>query len=482
MGGKCICSTNLPASPTEFDGKLYEKYEFVNQSESFGSDYICEIIIHQSGHFDYLIEFTDAETGLLSSAPQKGFIIVDPLLMLESCAGETMFEGDTVLSNISKTLPLTPFRLNGHRVITLDSICLLTLVPKWMGDVHEWKKLLQKASETGYNMIHFVPMQERGASNSPYSIKNQLQFSTDLMGDANISSDQRADTDIVRHFLENSRKDLGILFISDVVWNHTSFDSEWLIKNPECGYNLVNSPHLRIAYELDEAIQRFSCQHEGMDMKTVADVGIVIGSFNEFMKADLRLWEFYILDVEKELLHLHEQAADASTATDVDEAALRDLVNVCVITSSNGIRFSKTIDRDVFCQKLDIIGYVKSKKAYRSLLSAMNLLFYQEYDRDISVILKNMKGRVIYERIEKPGPKPGKLCKKYVLGGDLLQSDAIFDLFGCIGIHWSRHISQNFAAKTYELTRSLLSWQIMDGFGTEILLLILQDLLRKRIC
>ena len=39
----------------------------------------------------------------------------------------------------------------------------------------------------------------------------------------------------------------GILVLQDLVLNHTGNNTTWLCDNPQCLYNLVNSPHLKPA-------------------------------------------------------------------------------------------------------------------------------------------------------------------------------------------------------------------------------------------
>jgi glycogen debranching enzyme len=46
-------------------------------------------------------------------------------------------------------------------------------------------------------------------------------------------------------------KKYGLLFIGDVVWNHTAGDTPWLSEHPEATYNIHNQPHLKPACLVD---------------------------------------------------------------------------------------------------------------------------------------------------------------------------------------------------------------------------------------
>lgn len=52
---------------------------------------------------------------------------------------------------------LTIFKDNQR--LSLNSIAMITYLPKCLGRFEEWKDRLQVAKEAGYNFIHFTPVQ-----------------------------------------------------------------------------------------------------------------------------------------------------------------------------------------------------------------------------------------------------------------------------------------------------------------------------------
>lgn len=65
-------------------------------------------------------------------------------------------------------------------------------------------------------------MQELGASNSSYSIADQLKLNPALFP-------KPADFGHLRELVSTMRLDWGVLSIADVVFNHTAYNSPWLL-------------------------------------------------------------------------------------------------------------------------------------------------------------------------------------------------------------------------------------------------------------
>lgn len=129
--------------------------------------------------------------------------------------------------------------------LPLDGLSILTVVSKWMGPITEWKKHFSEAQERGYTMLHYTPLQERGESNSPYSIRDQLKYDPSLFGGKLATDGGEAE---IKQVLKVAKQDYGLLSLTDVVLNHTANDSPWLVEHPEAGtyrylFNAEIHPH-----------------------------------------------------------------------------------------------------------------------------------------------------------------------------------------------------------------------------------------------
>ena len=204
-----------------------------------------------------------------------------------------------------------------------DGVACQTYITKLLGPLSEWKCRLQVAKECGYNMVHFTPIQQLGSSRSAYSISNQLRLDSSYLPSSHTHTETtvtftncagerkelRFDSAFVDvcNLIKQLHREWGLLSIVDVVWNHTSFDTPWLIQHPEAGYSLVNSPHLRPAYALDVALAQFSQEvSEGKwentgvraEVQSEGDVHTICCRLLDTVLPRAHLWEYFSVDVE----------------------------------------------------------------------------------------------------------------------------------------------------------------------------------------
>lgn len=172
-----------------------------------------------------ILVFSSTFSDSIHKANGKGYFLVDPALIVGT-----------------------------DEELTMDCLQCQTVLAKSLGPFTEWKSRLEVAKESGYNMIHFTPLQELGVSNSSYSIRDQLKVNPIFGKDKEITFEE------VEGFTRWMCKEWKILTASDLVFNHTSKCSSWLREHPECAYNLENSPHLKPAFILDRIFHYFSME------------------------------------------------------------------------------------------------------------------------------------------------------------------------------------------------------------------------------
>lgn len=327
-------------------------------------------------------------------------------------------------------------KLDG-RPLPLTALSVFSVISKFMGKYpSDWDRHLRGISDRGYNMIHFAPLQARGVSNSPYSLYDQLAWDPECF--------PNGEQDI-QHLVKNLEKNHSLLSLTDIVLNHTADNTKWLQEHPEAGYNLKTAPWLEAAYELDTKLLELSDRLESLglptDLKSEDDLTTIVDAIKKEVIAELRLWEYYALDVERDA----EAAVDAwvrgqlqapSDDSDIFDR-LQSLVgapldDIVTFLNSHGFvggdrlgeRFRRRVDPKVAASLLSAslgtfkeqdsngvdVAAVKAKAV--ELFKVLNVALYKEYDTDVEEILTQLKNRIKYVRLDEHGPKLGPINRK----------------------------------------------------------------------
>ncbi|CAI2172544.1 650_t:CDS:10 [Funneliformis geosporum] len=352
-----ILYTNYPIDGSEFDrAKFHSKRFPIEFTRPLNND----IVIQRSGAFEFYVEYKGLDSKLTKSSV-KCYFTVDPLLHV--IPRHRILSSEPISSEPAVALPL-------------DGIVIQSVLPKLLGKLSEWDPHIKAISDLGYNMIHFVPMQTRGLSNSPYSIYDQLSFSNDLFEPEDYSKNPNENIEIVQKTIKRIEQEYGILSVTDVVWNHTACNSNWLEEHPEAGYNLINSPHLTPAYELDASLLEFSSKLANLGFPTLIkneeDLDLIVDGIKEHVINKLRLWEYYVIDV-KEAVNEFKDALNKpwpSSREDIDLAAL-SLKEQAKLLKDKALYYKGTFGHRFF-KKMNcessitfVLSLIKSEKSHK---------------------------------------------------------------------------------------------------------------------
>ncbi|CDK26290.1 unnamed protein product [Kuraishia capsulata CBS 1993] len=311
--------------------------------------------------------------------------------------------------------------INGE-FLPLNAITLQSVVSKWVGKDLEkdWEPLFAHVKSKGYNMIHFTPLQVRGESNSPYSIYDQLSFDADVF---------KGGVDEVRAMTQKLQKEHGILSMTDMVWNHTANNSDWLRENPEAGYNQETAPHLEAAIVLDKSLLHFSkyMKWHGYptDIRSTSDLLKIMDGIKIHVLGDLKLWQYYVLNVQQHLEELEKAWSNlAITPTKIPEDVKNNLKSlskfVVQLARPQGFELSSRnankLDIYKFASVLRTLAgedadFSEAKSHAHKILDEINLPLYKAYDEDNSEILEQVYNRIKYLRLEDNGPKLGPVTE-----------------------------------------------------------------------
>ncbi|VEU20737.1 DEKNAAC101570 [Brettanomyces naardenensis] len=342
-------------------------------------------------------------------------------------------DNETLKTTLKFHFVVPPSLFISQKYLPLNSISMQSVISKWIGTGRDdFDRLFSEIQRKGYNMIHFTPLQARGESDSPYSICDQLEFDPALFPGG---------VDDVSRMIAELETRHGILSMTDVVFNHTANNSPWLREHPEAGYNLETAPHLEAAMELDALLLHFSryMSWHGCptNIRTTADLLKVMDGIKIHVLGQLRLWQYYVIDVKGELARLKGEwdASRNGKGGKVDPAifsdfppdarsdlrvAARYIAATCAVKPFGlGARYENALDtvklaavlEKIFDKKLVDLDFPDLEKRTHAILDEVNLPLYKEYDEDNEDILENLYNRINYQRLDSHGPQLGEVTK-----------------------------------------------------------------------
>ncbi|KAI1322223.1 glycoside hydrolase family 133 protein [Xylariaceae sp. FL0255] len=308
------------------------------------------------------------------------------------------------------------------RPLPLPALSVFSVISKFMGKYpSDWEKHLAGISGRGYNMIHFTPLQARGASNSPYSLYDQLGWDPQCF--------PRGEED-VKDMVDSLKENHSLLSLTDIVLNHTAHNSKWLLEHPEAGYNLSTAPWLESAYLLDTSLLKFGIQLADLgyptELEVVDDLVKIMDGIKKHVIAEIRLWEYYALDVDRDV-DAAVEAWSAGSVSDEDlghlkDASLKDQAAYCLEkgllgNDRLGERFRRRINPRTLAALIAVLFGKYRGEADEStirekavqIMDAANVAFYEEYDKEVADILQQLFNRIKYVRLDDHGPKLGAI-------------------------------------------------------------------------
>uniref|UniRef100_A0A060T7E8 Glycogen debranching enzyme n=1 Tax=Blastobotrys adeninivorans TaxID=409370 RepID=A0A060T7E8_BLAAD len=415
-----------PDKDTPFDRKKFYKYPI---NASFNKETFIDVKISTAGTFSYYISYIPIN--------DKYFDNFNPLVKYKTVSQEFLPKSQSDLHLFRETYMAAEmesrhrstrkyyfsvsagFELDG-KPLALNSLAIQTVLSKLMGPVDTWDEKLAKIKAKGYNAVHFTPLQHRGSSDSPYSIFDQLKWDPVCF--------PNGEKEVAR-LVETMEKKHGLLPIIDVVLNHTAHNSEWLKDHPEAGYSWETAPHMRPAIELDNKLIEYSSKLTELglpaDVKTEDDVNKIADGLEKHVYQPLKLWEYYVVDVESTIEEIKRIISDKEwygnlLPTRVPQnirRSLSGLANYVIYEAGSNFdlfgseRFLRKVDPEYFISILKTLVHDVEKvpDEARRILNEINDPLYREYDEDKTNAVTELRGRAKYIRLESGGPKLGPI-------------------------------------------------------------------------
>ena len=311
--------------------------------------------------------------------------------------------------------------------------------------------------------LFFVTSQVLGQSNSAYCIGDNFDVIHSVFPENEsipVTSSDRIE--FLRGILQKARHDHGLKFFGDIVIPQVGMDSALVRSNPDACYSLHACPYLRPAFVLDIGIRTFFEPRAGQ-LTSEGAVDALVEEFRTTTYQELRLWEYYALNVDRELARLDDVTNDVITPFPLpqnfsDIAA--KIVQTAVVDAA-WPRWPKAVRPDVAA------AFRGDRDGYMRALNDANVQLYAEYDRDTAAVMEHLRGGLKYEFLAAGGTHavPRYFCliaPQRAEDVDVLDNNALSSAVAIANHGWVMNGAADFdyagpASKAY-LRREVIPW------------------------
>ncbi|MGH0153006.1 UNVERIFIED_CONTAM: hypothetical protein FKN15_047322 [Acipenser sinensis] len=404
LQGKAVnVYTNFPSPGEKLNRRAFRTLEWINPTgREDDSDKFCKLDVTVAGSYEYHFGNGEVKHG-------GGYIVVDPVLRVGA----------------------------DNHVLPLDCISIQTYLSKCLGPLDEWPDRLRVAKESGYNMIHFTPLQTLGLSRSCYSLADQLELNPDFSN----KEKQCSWTDVGK-LVDKLKTEWNIICITDVVYNHTAANSKWLMEHPECGYNLVNSPHLKPAWLLDRALWHLTCdvadgKYKDKGLPALIENDEHLSAIRRIIWEDvyprIKLWQFFQVNVEETVEQFRNLLVKGNRNSIVSDPKKP----LKIIQDPTYRRFGSTIDMNIALETFipnsnEPSAILDCCNWFHKRLEELNEACYKQLQYHQEQAVNCVLGNVVYERLADHGPKLGPVTRKDPLVTSLTFINIYFQAVNCV--------------------------------------------------
>lgn len=322
-----------------------------------------------------------------------------------------------------------------QKIIPLDSIRCQTFLAKCLGPLNTWEAKLRVAKESGYNVIHFTPVQELGGSRSCYSLRNQLKLNPEFAvptGSGNPhpkTPPVKPTFEELEKIIKKCRQEWGIASICDIVLNHTANESDWLQEHPDATYSCKTMPHLRPAFLLDAVLAQCGRDVQACVLEIVGVPKVIENEDHlQALKYQLHtnylpkvnIFELYQCNiptyVNKFIEEMRKRPPPTHTAKKVKNIELK------IIQDPEYRRLQSTIDFELALETYNVFRadcfdedsrLKKCAESFRIKLEQLNEAIRAEIQEYLNYAVENCLAGVRYERVQEGGPMIREISIKH---------------------------------------------------------------------